>query len=732
MRIACRLSVVLLTIVVGLPTAGLVRAQTATIDWPIQKPPAPLTRKELQFPAYEVRTLKNGLQVIAVLQHEQPIVSMRLLIGAGSAHDSVEQLGLAQLLATLLDQGTTTRNAKEIAETIDTVGGAIGVGAGADLSFVNVVVMKDSFELALDLLADIARNPAFSSAEISRQRQRILSGLQVALDDPSYIADTVFAHLVYGLHPYGQLSSGTPESLASISRDDLLAFHKTYYAPNTSLLAIVGDLTADEAFDGAARVFGDWESKEIPELILPDSVLPKRRLVVVDRPGAVQTEIRVGHLGVPRQNSDYIALDLATRILGGEGSNRLHRILRSERSLTYGAEANMHAWRYGGDFQAETNTRSEATAEVVRLIIEEFWRLQQQRVDPRELGEAQNYLSGSFPLQIETPNAIAMRVLDNLFYKLDLSELSTYQERVNVVTVDDIQRVARDYLMPDRLSMVLVGDADTFVDDLPNIGLQVFERVALSELDLMTASLILNGPFEQTSDVLEFPGSQQEYALSIIDRAIKVKGGIDRLKSVQTVTAFGNMTMFTATGPVDAGTVVYLAYPEQFRVETDLPTGQVIQAYNSGDAWLQSIEGVREAPQSLRNDFQASLRRDLIPLLLRAASGELDIRLTTSANSDSLEPLAVEISSEDMAPVNIYLDPKTGLVIRQTYRTEGEDGMQETEELYSDYRDVDGVLVAFRSIVRRNGFSVLERQLTKLSFNETLSQELFTKPAEQR
>ncbi|SVA07072.1 uncharacterized protein METZ01_LOCUS59926, partial [marine metagenome] len=181
MRIACRLSVVLLTIVAGLPTAGLVRAQTATIDWPIQKPPAPLTRKELQFPTYEVRTLKNGLQVIAVLQHEQPIVSMRLLIGAGSAHDSVEQPGLAELLATLLDQGTTTRNAKEIAETIDTVGGAIGVGAGADLSFVNVVVMKDSLELALDLLADIARNPAFSPAEISRQRQQILSGLQVAL-----------------------------------------------------------------------------------------------------------------------------------------------------------------------------------------------------------------------------------------------------------------------------------------------------------------------------------------------------------------------------------------------------------------------------------------------------------------------------------------------------------------------------------------------------------------------
>ena len=141
---------------------------------------------------------------------------------------------------------------------------------------------------------------------------------------------------------------------------------------------------------------------------------------------------------------------------------------------------------------------------------------------------------------------------------------------------------------------------------------------------------------------------------------------------------------------------------------------------------------MREAPQSLRNDFQASVQRDLIPLLLRAASGELDIRLTTNVNSDSPEPLALEISSEDISPVNIYLDPKTGLVVRQTYRTEGEDGMQETEELYSDYRDVDGILVAFRSIVRRNGFSVFERQLTKLSFNETLSQELFTKPVEQR
>ena len=162
---------------------------------------------------------------------------------------------------------------------------------------------------------------------------------------------------------------------------------------------------------------------------------------------------------LPRKHPDYLALDLAIKILGGEGGNRLHRVLRSERGLTYGASADINALKDAGDIVAETDTRSESTGEALRLIVDEMWRLQRERVSERELGDAQAYLTGSFPLTIETPSAIALQVLNAVFYGLDLKELQTFRERVNAVTVDDIQRVARTYLHPDRLSIVLVGDA---------------------------------------------------------------------------------------------------------------------------------------------------------------------------------------------------------------------------------------------------------------------------------
>ena len=166
-------------------------------------------------------------------------------------------------------------------------------------------------------------------------------------------------------------------------------------------------------------------------------------MIVVNKPDAVQTEVRVGHIGIPRNHPDYMALNLAIRILGGEGSNRLHQVLRTERGLTYGAQANMDTLKESGDFEAETNTRSDATGEVLRLIVDEFWRLQRERVGERELDGAKAYLTGSFPLTIETPEAIAMQVVNALFYGLPLDELQNFRERVNAVTPDDIQRVAQ-------------------------------------------------------------------------------------------------------------------------------------------------------------------------------------------------------------------------------------------------------------------------------------------------
>ena len=429
----------------SLLTLGVAAGASAQArDWPTERPPRPLPAREVSFPPYQVRTLSNGLQVIAVSHHEQPAVSLRLFVRAGGAQDLVSKPGVAYLAASLLDQGTTTKNAEQIANTIDSIGGAIGSGAGSDYTSITAAVMKDSLGLALDLVSDLARNPAFANDEIERQREQILSGLKVSYDDPDYIAGVVFDRLVYGFHPYGKPDSGTPASLAALTRADLLAFHKRWFGANNAILAIVGDVTPEEAFAGAERAFGSWPKVDLPQTKPDEPPPPTRRVVIIDRPGAVQTEIRVGNISLTRRHRDYLALDIAMKILGGEGGNRLHRVLRSEKGLTYGASADLNALKDTGDLVAETDTRSETTAEALRIVVDEISRLQRQRVQQRELTDAQEYLTGSFPLTIETPGAIALQVLNAVFYGLDLNDLQTYRERVNMITVDDIQRVAQE------------------------------------------------------------------------------------------------------------------------------------------------------------------------------------------------------------------------------------------------------------------------------------------------
>jgi zinc protease len=467
--------------------ATLAHAQVG--NWPSESAPRPLAPKEFRFPPYEIRTLPNGMQVMVILHHEQPAVTMRLLARAGAAQDPEGKRGIAELVAHLLDQGTTTRSAQQIAEQIDFIGGAIGTGSGTDLTYVNGVVMKDSFAFGMDLVGDIVRNPAFSPEEIERQRERAISSLQVSDQDPDYVASVLFDRLVYGFHPYGMPGSGTPETLMNITQDDLRQFHRQYFVPNNMILAIVGDVTGEDAFAQAERVFGKWTRGEVPPWKPIDPPSPTRRLVIVDKPDLVQTEIRVGQLSIPRKHVDYLAWDLAVKILGGEGANRLHRVLRSERGLTYGAEANSQSMKQAGDFVAETNTRTETTGEALRLTVEEFAKLPRQRVYERELADAQAYLAGSFPLTIETPNDIATIVLNAMFYELPLEEISTFRERVLAITPDDIQRVARQYIKPDRLSIVLVGNAQGFVSQLRAVGFTDFEIIPIEQLDLMSATL---------------------------------------------------------------------------------------------------------------------------------------------------------------------------------------------------------------------------------------------------
>jgi len=492
-----------LSIVSGMVAILWVSARGVAQDrrWPSERPPQPLASRDVAFPPFEIKSLPNGLQVVVVNHHEQPAVSLRLIVRAGSAQDPVGKPGVAALAMSLLDQGTTSRSAQQIAETIDTVGGELSAGTGRDLSYVEAAVMKDSFELAMRLFADIVRNPSFAPEEIERQRQQVLSALRVSHEDPEYVANVVIDRLVYGFHPYGLPGNGTRDSVALISQEDLRAFHRQHFAPNNGLLAVVGDVTAPEAMAAVTAAFGDWPRREIPPFPEADPPPSAKRIVVVDKPGAVQTEVRVGQLAMPRKTPAFLAMDLAIRILGGEGANRLHQVLRTERGLTYGAEANLEPLKRAGQVVATTNTRSEATAEVLRLIVDEFSRLRRERVNERELSDAKAYLTGNLPLTLETPEQIATHILNVLFYELPLDELQTYRQRINAITADDISAVARQYVRPEQLSVVLVGNARAFTKDLGGVGFARFELVPLDNLYLGAADFTRRHPAARQPDL---------------------------------------------------------------------------------------------------------------------------------------------------------------------------------------------------------------------------------------
>jgi zinc protease len=756
---------VLLAVLASASSAG---AQFAPY-WPQEAPPRPLPAREFKFPPYEVRALSNGLRVVTVLHHEQPAVTMRLLVGAGAAQDPEGKSGVAQLVGSLLDQGTTTRSAPQIAAQIDSIGGAMSTGAGTDLSSAYVVVMKDSFALGMDLLHDVVRNPAFAQEEIDRQKEQAISSLQVSSNDPDYVASALFDRLVYGFHPYGLPGSGTPESLVGIARQDLQAFHRQYFVPNNMILAIVGDVTSQEAFETAERVFGSWPRGEVSPSKPLAPPPPTRRVVVVDKPDAVQTEIRVGQLAIPRKHDDYLAWDLAVKILGGEGANRLHRVLRSERGLTYGASAETQAMKQAGDFVAETDTRTETTGEVLRLTLDEFARLQRQRVIERELADAQAYLAGSFPLTVETPNDIATLILNSVFFELPLDEVSTFSSRVKAITPDDVQRVAREYIKPDRLSVVLVGNAQAFVSQLRSIGITDFEVIPIQQLDLMSATLKREparassespgrlgpfasfGSFEPSrtayTETQVNPGAGRaprpsaprtpDQANDANDRAarqllaavVDAKGGLAALKNVKTVVAEAETTFQLDQGAVPSKTTTYVVYPDKFRVDATLGTDRVVQIFNRGEAWQKDPAGVRAAPAALRAEFAASVQRDTFSLLIAAAEGRLLVRSRPAEKTrEGRTVSALEISGVELRPVTLFIDDEM-LIAGQSFSTMGPNNQPVVaEEVFSDYRLVDGVRVPFEARLFQNGRHILTRTFSSVRFNTPVADSLFARP----
>jgi zinc protease len=459
-----------------------------------ESPPPPGPARAVRFPKPVEETLSNGLRVIVIAREGPALASAALLIKSGSEVDPPGLAGLADITASLLTEGTTTRSAPEIAEAIETLGGSLTTSATWDASIASVGVMSAKLDQALSILSDVVRHPAFKREEIERVRRQRLDDLQVAFSEPGTLAGLVAARTVFGNAPYGHPATGTPESLARITRRDIARLHATYYRPDNAILVIGGRVSAEAAFQSAQRLFGDWRRPAAPLPILTSrraSASPAHhgpRVIVVDKPDAGQAAVIVIRSGLRRTDPDYFRGLVTNSVLGGGYSARLNQEIRIKRGLSYGAGSTIEARRERGPFAASTQTRNESGARVAALIVGELKRLAREPVAENELVTRKAALIGSFSRSIETTAGLVGQVATLALYGLDLDEINNFVSKVQAVTSSDVQQFASKYLDPQDVSVVIVGNAKVFLNDLRK-EFGAVEVIPARALDLNSASL---------------------------------------------------------------------------------------------------------------------------------------------------------------------------------------------------------------------------------------------------
>ncbi|PYQ60336.1 MAG: insulinase family protein [Acidobacteria bacterium] len=450
-------------------------------------PPPPGPPREPHLPTPVERTLKNGLRVIVVQKGDVPLVDARLLIKTGGEADPPNLSGLADMTASLLTKGTKTRSAVQIARGVEALGATLENGAMWDASFVTINVASSNLPKALGYLADVVQNPLFAKDEIERLRAQNLDALQVSMHQPGDLARFVAARVLFGVAPYGHNLGGTPESLPRITQIDILAFHKRYYRPKNSILVFGGDITPENAFALAEKLFGGWSGGPPSSAASPRGTAALHKIVVIDMPEAGQAAVVVTRPGIRRVDPAYSIAQVTNSILGGGYSSRLNEEIRIKRGLSYGAGSAFDLRRDIGPFVASAQTKNESAVQVADLMLGEMKKLTNEPVADVEMGPRKAVLIGNFGRSLESIDSLVSRISFLALYGLSLDEINRYISLIQSVNAPQVEQFATTHLGSDS-DVIIVGDAKKFADALkqrfPNA-----EVIPFAELDLESPTL---------------------------------------------------------------------------------------------------------------------------------------------------------------------------------------------------------------------------------------------------
>jgi zinc protease len=442
-------------------------AQTAALPKPGPDP-------KLSLPSIEKTKLSNGMEIWMVEQRELPIMSMNLVFKTGSSNEPSDRLGVASITSSLLTTGTKTRSAEEIANQLRLIGvNNIGSGSGWDATNVSIQMLSRHLDEALAIFSDVVQNPSFPATELESLRGRLLIGLRQQRANPNAISNVVFNKVLYGDHPYGRDNNET--TVRAITRDDIVKYYDVTYRPNNAVLIVVGDFNKGDIKAKAEKAFAEWKPAPVSARSIPKApARDKAAIYIVDRPNSAQSVVSIGQVGIDRSSPDYFPLMVMNSVLGGQFTSRINLNLREEKGYTYGARSGFTTRRSAGPFSASGDIQTAVTKESIVEFMKELNDIRSERpVTQRELEYNKQGMIRRYPAGFETIGAISNQLANLITYNLPDSYFNDYIAKVNSVTLADVNRVAKQYLDPSKMAIVIVGDRKVIEPGLRGLGYEI-------------------------------------------------------------------------------------------------------------------------------------------------------------------------------------------------------------------------------------------------------------------
>jgi len=454
----------------GLPSRAAEPGPAATRA-PLGGSPRPL-----KLPSISDTKLPNGLLVRIVEDHRFPLVNIRLAFPFGTTSDPADLPGLAASTASLLDEGTAGRSSSQIANELASIGGGLSAAATVDSVIVFGSSLSEFVPRLVALMADTSLHPSFPESEVALRKENLSQELAQNRAQPSWLARERFAKEIYGSSPYAVVSA-TEASIAKLTRESIASFHKRMFVPAGAVLVVVGDVKAEAALKEIASAFGSWKGEAVARPAFPDPpARTARGILLVDRPGSVQSDITVGTLGIRRKDPLYFPALMLDGIVGGGAASRLFLIVREEKGYAYDAHSELRSRQTSGDWAAVTQVRTEVTKPALEEVLRQLERMKTETVSEAELTAQKNYAVGIFTLQVERAQTLAGLLADQKIFDLPADDLETYVAKINAVTPDDVRKVAARFCDTSRAAIVVVGDATKIRGDLAPMGpLSVFD-----------------------------------------------------------------------------------------------------------------------------------------------------------------------------------------------------------------------------------------------------------------